>query len=239
MPWWTALRSLPEAARPATAAFVPEESGQDGGPEAQECRAAGGWLAAVLGRPPEAHEEATARLTLALAHHAGEVRDGAALRRAVWAGMLHDIGKSVVDPRILNKPAPLTPAERAVIQRHPSVGHRLATTAPQMDPGALTAVLYHHERWDGEGYPVGLIGESIPVLARILSIADVYDALSRERPYRPAWTPAEATGYLRRHAGTAFDPRLVELFVEKVLPELATPELAAPEPAPNPVLPDL
>lgn len=228
MPWWTALRSLPEAARSATSAFGPGESGpaegaQEGGPAAQECRAAGAWLSTVLGRPPEAHEEATARLTLLLACQAGEVRDAAALRRAVWAGMLHDIGKSVVDPRILNKPAPLTPAERAVMQRHPSVGHRLATTAPQLDAGALTAILYHHERWDGEGYPVGLIGESIPVLARILTIADVYDALSRERPYRPAWTPGEATGYLRTHAGTAFDPRLVELFVEGVLPQTTLP----------------
>ncbi|KQR27279.1 HD-GYP domain-containing protein [Deinococcus sp. Leaf326] len=214
MPWWTALRSLPEAARPANFQFE-EESGL----AAQERRAAGNWLGTVLGRPPEDHEESTARLTLALAYYAGEVQDEAAVRRAVWAGMLHDIGKSVVDPRILNKPAPLTPAERAVMQRHPSVGHRLATTAAQMDAGALTAVLYHHERWDGEGYPVGLIGESIPVLARVLTVVDVYDALSRERPYRAAWTPDEAARYLMTHAGTAFDPRLVELFVQWVLPQ--------------------
>lgn len=216
MPWWTALRASPEAARPTTLHFRDED-----GLAAQERQAAGGWLGTVLGRPPDGHEETTARLTLALAHHAGELRDAAAVRRAVWAGMLHDIGKSVVDPRILNKPTPLTPAERAVIQRHPSVGHRLATAAPQMDAGGLAAILYHHERWDGEGYPVGLIGESIPVLARILTVADVYDALSRERPYRPAWTPGEATQYLQAQAGLMFDPGLVEVFVEKVLPELA------------------
>ncbi|WP_288405205.1 HD-GYP domain-containing protein [uncultured Deinococcus sp.] len=217
MQWWTVLRFPPEATRSTTARFQDED-----GLAAQECRAAGEWLSAVLGRLPAPHEEAVARLTLALAHQAGEVGDEAAVRRAVWAGTLHDIGKSVVDPRILDKPAPLSPAERAVMQRHPSVGHRLASTAPQMDAAGLAAILYHHERWDGEGYPVGLIGESIPVLARILTIADVYDALCRERPYRPAWTPGEAGQYLRAHAGLIFDPRLVGIFMERVLPELGS-----------------
>lgn len=214
-PWWSVPRLL---ATPSGTSATDSASRAD--PLAlQEVADAGGWISLVLGRPPSAHEEATAWLTLALARRAGEGEGPAALRRAVWAGMLHDIGKSAVDPRILDKPAPLTPAERAAVQRHPSVGHRLATTASQADAGALAAILHHHERWDGEGYPVGLIGESIPVLARVLSIVDVYDALSRDRPYRAAWTRAEAAAYLRRHAGTAFDPGLVRLFLEEVVPE--------------------
>ncbi|MFC5850229.1 HD-GYP domain-containing protein [Deinococcus petrolearius] len=216
MPWWTAPRTSPEAAR-----FTTLPLRDEGGLAAREQRAAARWLGTVLGRAPDEHEAATARLTLALAHHAGEAHDEATVRRAVWAGLLHDIGKSVVDPQILNKPAPLTPTERAAVQRHPAVGHRLATAAPQADAGARAAILHHHERWDGGGYPAGLSGGCIPVLARVLTIADVYDALSRARPYRPAWTPGEAARHLQAQAGAAFDPRLVELFVAKVLPETA------------------
>ncbi|CAM3731959.1 HD-GYP domain-containing protein [Deinococcus frigens] len=179
---------------------------------------ASAWVTAVVGRPCEGHERRVAELTLKLAIAADLIHNERDVRQIVWAGLLHDIGKAAIDPRILNKPAALTPAEFDVIQQHPGLGYRLARTAPQIDDETLDGILYHHERWDGEGYPMGLIGESIPLLARLLKVTDVYDALVSDRPYRAAWTADEAATYLLQHSGMAFDPRLIQIFAYRVLP---------------------
>lgn len=181
-------------------------------------REASAWVTALAGRPCEGHERRVAELTLKLAAAADLIQSERDIRQIVWAGLLHDIGKVAIDPRILNKPGPLTPAEFEAVQQHPGLGHRLARTAPQVDNEILGGILHHHERWDGEGYPMGLIGESIPLLARLLKITDVYDALVSDRPYRAAWTADEAATYLLQHSGMAFDPRLIQIFAYRVLP---------------------
>lgn len=176
------------------------------------------WTTAVVGRPCNGHDRQVMELSLKLAEAAGLLLGERNVRQVIWATLLHDIGKAAISARILEKPGALTPAEFKTIQQHPSLGHRLARTAPQVDDEILGAILHHHERWDGEGYPLGLIGESIPLLARVIKVTDVYDALVSDRPYRAAWTADEATAYLLQHSGTAFDPRLVQLFAYRVLP---------------------
>jgi putative nucleotidyltransferase with HDIG domain len=177
------------------------------------------WTTEVAGRSCTEHDRRVMDLSLKLAETAGLLHGEWEVRQVIWAALLHDIGKAAISARILEKPGPLTPAEFKTIQQHPSLGHRLARTAPQADDAVLGAILHHHERWDGEGYPLGLIGESIPLLARIIKVTDVYDALVSDRPYRAAWTADEATAYLLQHSGTAFDPRLIQIFAHRVLPQ--------------------
>ncbi|MCL6559434.1 MAG: diguanylate cyclase, partial [Firmicutes bacterium] len=126
--------------------------------------------------------------------------------------LFHDIGKVGVSDRILLKPGPLTPEERAEMQRHCEVGHRIAQSIPDLPPIA-NWILKHHEWWNGKGYPLGLKGEEIPLECRILAIADAYDAMTHDRPYRKAVTREEALAELKRCAGTQFDSDLVEKFV--------------------------
>jgi putative two-component system response regulator len=130
-----------------------------------------------------------------------------------WAGLLHDLGKLAVPEQILSKRGPLTPEEWAKVQRHPSVGSDLLRTiSPGLDPVAA-AVRAHHERWDGSGYPDGLAGTEIPLGGRIVAVADVYDALTHPRAYRPnAYTRAAAIEHLTTNAGRHFDPDVVEAF---------------------------
>ena len=127
--------------------------------------------------------------------------------------LFHDIGKVGVSDRILLKPGPLTPEERAEMQRHCEVGHRIAQSIPDLPPIA-SWILKHHEWWNGKGYPLGLKGEEIPLECRILAIADAYDAMTHDRPYRKAMTREEALAELKRCAGTQFDSDLVEKFVQ-------------------------
>jgi HD-GYP domain-containing protein (c-di-GMP phosphodiesterase class II) len=116
-----------------------------------------------------------------------------------------------VPDSILNKPGELTPEEFEEMKKHPLHGARIIAN---IQSPAVTAVLpgvqYHHERWDGSGYPEGLRGESIPLLGRLLGVADFYDALTSARPYRPAMSPDEAVALLREGAGTHFDARIVD-----------------------------
>jgi len=127
-------------------------------------------------------------------------------------GSLHDVGKITIDAGILQKPGPLTQTELTQIRSHPEAGARLIEGVVDLQP-ALPYVLHHHERWDGEGYPHGLGGERIPLGARVLGIADAFDAMTSLRPYRPALTTEQALAELERCAGTQFDPRLAETFV--------------------------
>lgn len=131
-------------------------------------------------------------------------------------GHLHDIGKIAIEDGILNKNGHLTEREREEIERHPDVGYRiLSATSEMLD--LADCVLAHHERWDGKGYPRGLSGEEIPIEARIISLADSYDAMSSERPYRKALDEEVILYELRRNAGYQFDPVIAKVFVEKVL----------------------
>jgi len=129
------------------------------------------------------------------------------------AGLLHNLGTAGVPDRLLSKPGPLTEEERKIIQAHPGLATLLAKEAPRFK-GVAEAILYHHERWDGHGYPRGLKGEEIPRLARILGIVEAYQAMVSVRPYRRRLTPDEAIEELRAGAGTQFDPFLVERFIE-------------------------
>ena len=127
----------------------------------------------------------------------------------------------------MNKPGSLTNEEREAIQSHPSVAEGILRRAQQIDL-IIPAVLFHHERWDGEGYPDGLSGESIPLMARIIAIADAFDAMTTDRPYRKSLSVQHALLELKSNAGKQFDPHLVELFInlmsreaQKTMPEEA------------------
>lgn len=124
----------------------------------------------------------------------------------------HDIGKVGIPDSILNKPGRLDEEELAIMRRHCEIGYRIAKASPDLEPIAGW-ILKHQEWWNGRGYPLGIAGESIPLECRILSIADAYDAMTNDRPYRRAMPPDQALAELKRCAGTQFDPRLVELFV--------------------------
>ena len=138
--------------------------------------------------------------------------------------LLHDVGKIVVPPEILNKPGGLTAEERAVIERHPDAGVELLGDI-EFPWDIRPMVRHHHEAWDGSGYPEGLAGEAIPLAARILCVADVYDALASDRPYRPAFPHERTLAIMSAEAGTRLDPALFDLFRTLDLP--AAPALAA------------
>ncbi|HYE83390.1 MAG TPA: HD domain-containing phosphohydrolase [Clostridia bacterium] len=131
-------------------------------------------------------------------------------------GLLHDIGKIAIDDKILNKPGKLSMEEWNEIKRHPEIGYRILSSVNDMAEMA-EFVLAHHERWDGKGYPKGLKGEEIPLQARIITIADAYDAMTSERAYRKPLTEAAAKEELVKNAGIQFDPEIVRAFIEKVL----------------------
>jgi HD-GYP domain-containing protein (c-di-GMP phosphodiesterase class II) len=133
-----------------------------------------------------------------------------ALRRSA---PLHDVGKVNVRPQLLGKAGPLTLDELAEIRRHPSAGARLVLPLRRFHD-ALPYVLFHHERWDGDGYPAGLSGRRIPIEARLLAIADAFDAMISPRPYRGALTHEHALAEVEDGAGTQFDPVAAELFVD-------------------------
>jgi HD-GYP domain-containing protein (c-di-GMP phosphodiesterase class II) len=126
--------------------------------------------------------------------------------------LLHDIGKMGIPDSVLLKPKALDAEEWAIMRRHPDYAYRLLAPIPYLRP-ALDIPYCHHERWDGSGYPRGLRGADIPLAARIFAVADCWDALCHDRPYRKAWPADAARDYLRESAGTLFDPTIVELFL--------------------------
>jgi len=144
------------------------------------------------------------------------------------AAPLHDIGKVGIPDNVLLKNGPLNQEEQAVMRKHPTIGYQVLEDSPSkyLQKGAEIA-LAHHERYDGSGYPKGLVGKKIPISARIVAIADVFDALTSCRPYKEAWSIDEALSFIQKEAGKHFDPDLVKLLMglrprfEKILREYA------------------
>lgn len=135
------------------------------------------------------------------------------LRMLAFGARLHDIGKVIVPDHILKKPGDLTEEEWDLMKQHPVAGAKIVGSIKHLKE-ATNYVLYHHEHWDGSGYPHGLQGRDIPIEGRLLAIADVYDALTTDRPYHPARPRAEVTRYLQQRAGVQFDPDMVPFFVQ-------------------------
>ena len=156
------------------------------------------------------HSRRVAMLTRQLAAASG--CDSNTLHRMHIAGLVHDVGKIGVPERVLVKPGNLDDEEVEWIRRHPEMGHRILRDIPKFDD-VLAGVMHHHERWDGGGYPAGLSGEKIPLVARMISIADAFDAMTSSRTYREGMSRELVLAEMRKCAGTQFDPELVPIFV--------------------------
>jgi putative two-component system response regulator len=156
--------------------------------------------------------EIAARLAVLLGLPDAEVR---LIRRAA---PLHDVGKVGIPDALLLKPAGLTPDERRIMQSHTVIGaHILSGSDAPLLRMAESIALSHHERWDGDGYPSRIAGEAIPPAARIVAVADAFDALTNDRPYRPARSLTESLAEIRRHRGRQFDPRIIDVLDERVV----------------------
>lgn len=172
-----------------------------------------GWARALAFREARSSDAArqVAEMTVRLARAVGVAEDDLVhLRRGA---LLHDIGKLALADSVLRKPGPLSRDEWELMREHPRCGYDLLAPLPFLGP-ALDIPLYHHERWDGSGYPYGLRATDIPLAARIFAIVDVWHALCTDRPYRSAWSAAAARDYIRSHMGQLFDPEIVPLFLQ-------------------------
>jgi putative nucleotidyltransferase with HDIG domain len=172
-----------------------------------------GWSRAMdlRDRETEGHTQRVTKLTLELARLMGF--DETRLIHIRRGALLHDIGKLGVPDHVLFKPEGLTNEEREMIERHVDFAYEMLAPIPYLK-AALNIPYFHHEKWDGTGYPLGLKGEQIPLEARIFALVDVWDALLSDRPYRKAWTREATLEYIGAHAGTHFDPRVVNFFLE-------------------------
>ncbi|TMJ06887.1 MAG: HD domain-containing protein, partial [Bacillati bacterium ANGP1] len=172
-----------------------------------------GWVRALdlRDKETEGHTQRVTDLTVRLAR-ALDVPE-ADLLHVYRGALLHDIGKMAIPDAVLLKPGPLTPQERQVIERHPGYAYEFLSSIPYLRP-ALDIPYCHHEKWDGTGYPRGLKGEQIPLVARIFAVADVWDALRSDRPYRKGWSDEQALQYIREQSGTHFDPKVAGLFLK-------------------------
>jgi len=183
----------------------------------------------------QGHNHRVAELSVQIGHEMG--MNAGQLRVLARSGLLHDVGKLGIPDAILHKPGPLDAAEWAVMKTHPQVGlgilHRTGHFSRE-----LLGVLHHHERMDGSGYPHGLAGDSIPVEARIVAVADTYDVLVSDRPYRRARSRAEARYVLEQEAGTHLDRDVVAALVRTLDRGLAQ-GVAMPESSTTPWSPNL
>ncbi len=179
-----------------------------------------GWSRALDIRDNETHghSQRVAALTIMTAEILGI--NGKELVNVRRGALLHDIGKLGVPDSILLKPGKLTDEEMAVMKRHPTIAYDILSPIPFLRE-ALDIPYLHHEKWDGSGYPKGMLGENIPVPSRIFAVIDVWDALRSDRPYRPAWNEERIIEYLKTERGRHFDPGIVDVFLGKVLPGAA------------------
>jgi putative nucleotidyltransferase with HDIG domain len=172
-----------------------------------------GWSRALdmRDKETEGHTRRVTEMTLRLARALGLGDDE--LVHVRRGGLLHDIGKMGVPDGILLKPGPLTDEEWTIMRQHPVYAYEMLAPIAFLRP-ALDIPHSHHEKWDGSGYPRGLKGEAIPLAARIFAVADVWDALGSDRPYRPAWPADRVREYIRGEAGRHFDPHIVAAFLK-------------------------
>jgi len=174
-----------------------------------------GWLRALELRDAqtEGHSVRLAELSVALGQELGIDKDNLMhLRRGA---LLHDIGKMGIPDLILNKAGPLTEAERKMMELHPEFGKDMLAPIPFLQPAA-DVVYCHHENWDGSGYPRGLQGEDIPLMARVVSVCNVWDALTSDQPYRKAWIKTDARNYIDLGSDKQFDPETVDAFLQLI-----------------------
>lgn len=171
-----------------------------------------GWMKALdlRDQETEGHSLRVAELTVMLAKSMGVDDDHLpTIRRGA---LLHDIGKLAISDTILKKPGPLTPEERTLINKHPMFAHEMLYAIEYLRP-CLDIPVYHHEKWDGTGYPFKLKGDQIPFTARLFSVVDVWDALSFDRPYRKAMPQSDVVKYIEDESGKHFDPHVAQAFL--------------------------
>jgi putative two-component system response regulator len=171
-----------------------------------------------LSKAAECRDPETGAHILRMAHYSRHIAKHLGLSEAdqeliLEAAPMHDIGKVGIADHILLKPGKLDPEEFAIMQQHATLGYEILKNSESkvLQAGAQIA-LSHHEKFDGSGYPAGLAGEAIPLFGRIVAVADVFDALTSERPYKKAWELERAVAFLRENAGQHFDPACVEAF---------------------------
>ncbi len=140
------------------------------------------------------------------------------IKETVVSGLLHDIGKSNIDHDIIIKPGKLTDEEFAEIKKHPLIGYNILKASSDYSPNILAGVLFHQEKYDGSGYPMGIAGEKIPLIARVLTVCDVFDALTSNRPYRVPWSVPETEEYMLGGSGTHFDLNVTKAFLKAFNP---------------------
>jgi putative two-component system response regulator len=174
-----------------------------------------GWSHAMdlRDRETEGHSRRVTELTIRLAQAMGMTEEEIIHIR--HGALLHDMGKIGIPDAILHKPDELTEQEWAIMHQHPKFAFQMLNPIEYLRE-ALEIPYFHHEKWDGTGYPQGLKGEQIPIAARIFTVADVWDALTSDRPYRPAWSQDDAMEYIREQSGKHFDPQVVELFFKVI-----------------------
>jgi putative nucleotidyltransferase with HDIG domain len=172
-----------------------------------------GWSRALELRDneTEGHTQRVAVLTVKLARLFG--LSDTELVRVRWGALLHDIGKMGIPDNILLKKETLTDAEWLVMKKHPVLAYEMLSPIRYLRP-ALDIPYAHHEKWDGSGYPLGLKGEQIPLVARIFAVVDVWDALRSDRVYRASWSVAKVRKHLRSLSGTHFDPHVVKVCLD-------------------------
>ncbi len=172
-----------------------------------------GWSRAMdlRDKETEGHTQRVTEMTVLIANEMGiKDEDIVQIRRGA---LLHDMGKMGIPDSILLKPGPLTDEEWVIMKRHPEYAYKMLHKIEYLRP-ALDIPYYHHEKWDGSGYPQGLKDEQIPLAARIFAVVDVWDALCSDRPYRSAWSKQKVLDYIRSQSGIHFDPEVVEVFLK-------------------------
>ena len=174
-----------------------------------------GWSNALdyRDKETEGHSQRVTEITIEIARASGMSEEE--LVHVRRGALLHDIGKLGVPDSVLLKPGKLTEEEWVLMKNHPVIAYELLSPIAFLRP-ALDIPYYHHEKWDGTGYPQGLKAEQIPIAARIFAIVDVWDALRSDRPYRPAWSSEKAKDYILSLKGIQFDSELVELFFKVI-----------------------
>jgi putative nucleotidyltransferase with HDIG domain len=178
-----------------------------------------GWSYALdlRDRETEGHTKRVTKVALELAEALGVNKKN--LIQIQRGALLHDIGKMGVPDLILFKEGPLNAKEWEIMQKHPVLAFEMLSQIEYLTP-ALDIPYCHHEKWDGTGYPRGLAGEEIPLAARIFAVVDVWDALRSNRPYRAAWSDEKTRAYILENSGTHFDPNIVDVFINSVLPNI-------------------